>query len=162
LNDWLSAVRWIHLLAGAAWLGEVITINFVLVPIVLRSQNSDRRRFIKNVFPLVFRLASILALIAIAAGALLNYQITGWKNLDEYFATPRGLAILVGGLLGLGLTLFHFTLERRLEPLIERLDDESDAEQVEEITSRLRWIPRFGLVVLFLIFILMMYGARGF
>jgi uncharacterized membrane protein len=27
-----NILRWIHVLAGAAWLGEVVVINFVLVP----------------------------------------------------------------------------------------------------------------------------------
>ena len=161
MDDWMLVVRWIHVLAGAAWLGEVITINFVLIPIVIRTNNSERRRFIKAVFPLVFRLASVLALIAIAAGAVLNYQITGWRDLGEYFGTPRGLAILAGGILGLVLTLFHFTLERRLEPLIEGLDIDSGVEDEEKILSRLRIIPRVGLGVILLIFVLMMYGARG-
>ena len=161
MDSWLVIVRWIHILAGAAWLGEVVTINFVLIPIVTRTALHERRRFIKMVFPLVFRLASILALTSIAAGAVLNYQITGWRNLDEYFSSARGLSILIGGILGLLLTIFHFTLERRLEPLIEALDDESRPEDVKEIVGRLRIIPRFGLAVLFAIFVLMMYGSRG-
>jgi uncharacterized membrane protein len=161
LDNWLAVVRWIHILAGAAWLGEVMTINFVLIPIVTRPALHERRRFIKTVFPLVFRLASILALTTIVAGAVLNYQITGWKNLDEYFSSARGLAIIVGGLLGLLLTIFHFTLERRLEPLIEALDGESEVDDVQKVVGWLRIIPRFGLGVILLIFILMMYGARG-
>jgi uncharacterized membrane protein len=161
LDNWLAVVRWIHILAGAAWLGEVMTINFVLIPIVTRPALHERRRFIKTVFPLVFRLASILALTTIVAGAVLNYQITGWKNLDEYFSSARGLAILVGGLLGLLLTIFHFTLERRLEPLIKALDGESEVDDVQKVVGWLRIIPRFGLGVILLIFILMMYGARG-
>jgi uncharacterized membrane protein len=162
LVNWQTVIRWIHILAGAAWLGEVITINFVLIPIVLGSAIHDRRRFIKNVFPLVFRLASILSLIAIAAVAVLNYQMTGWRQMDVYFSTSRGMAILVSGLLGLFLVIFHFTMERRLEPLIEELNEETREEDEQIIVVRLRSIPRFGLAMIILIFILMMYGSRGF
>jgi uncharacterized membrane protein len=162
LINWLVVVRWIHILASAAWLGEVITINFVLIPMLFRVALQDRRRFIKDVFPLVFRLASILSLITVAAGLALNYLITEWRYLDIYFTTTRGIAILVGGLLGLFLIVFHFALQRRLEPLIDALNDESGEEDVQAVARYLQIIPRLGLGVMILTFILMMYGARGF
>jgi hypothetical protein len=34
--NWLAIFRWLRILAGAAWLGEVVVIVFVLVPAVLR------------------------------------------------------------------------------------------------------------------------------
>ncbi|HET6443351.1 MAG TPA: hypothetical protein VFI27_02130 [candidate division Zixibacteria bacterium] len=40
--NWLIVVRWIHILGGAAWLGEVITVNFVIMPIVAGSVMQDR------------------------------------------------------------------------------------------------------------------------
>ena len=160
--NWLIVVRWIHILGGAAWLGEVITVNFVIMPIVAGSVMQDRKRYMTAVFPLVFRLASVLSLVTVGAGLTLHYLVTGWSDLDLYFSTARGLAILAGALLGLLLTLFHFTMERRLEPQLEALDDDSSEEEVQSILRYLRVIPRIGLGVMVLIFLLMMSGARGF
>ena len=158
--DWTNLVRWIHLLAGAAWLGEVVTINFVIFPFVTRLDIEQRRRIIKNLFPPIFNLASVLALITLTAGLLLNYLLTEWRDLDQYLSTSNGRAIFIGGLLGLLLTIFHFFAEKRLERRIDKLEGGSN-EEVETITRYLRIIPRVGMVVIFIIFALMMYGARG-
>ena len=158
--DWTNLVLWIHLLAGAAWLGEVVTINFVIFPFVTRLDIEQRRRIIKNLFPPIFNLASVLALITLTAGLLLNYLLTEWRDLDQYLSTSNGRAIFIGGLLGLLLTIFHFFAEKRLERRIDKLEGGSN-EEVETITRYLRIIPRVGMVVIFIIFALMMYGARG-
>ena len=52
-------------------------------------------------------------------------------------------------------------MERRLEPQLEALDDDSSEEEVQSILRYLRIIPRIGLGVMILIFLLMMSGARG-
>lgn len=158
--DWINLVRWIHILAGAAWLGEVVTINFVIFPVVAMMDLDQRRRFIIKLFPPIFNLASILSLITIAAGLLLNYLMTEWRQLGGYLSTSSGMAIFIGGLLGFLLTIFHFFAEKRLERRIVKLEDGS-IEEVEIITRYLRIIPRVGMIVIFIIFALMMYGARG-
>ena len=48
----------------------------------------------------------------------------------------------------------------RLERRIQKLEGGSSAE-VETITRYLRIIPPVGMAVIFIIFALMMYGARG-
>lgn len=55
----LNVVRWIHIISGVAWLGEVATVNFVLLPALLNTRKEDRGIFIRQVFPRVFRLASV-------------------------------------------------------------------------------------------------------
>lgn len=157
----LNLARWIHIVAGAAWLGEVVTVVFVLVPAALKLQGEARASYIAETFPRVFRIASVLALTTLAAGAWLNYLMTGWNNLDVFFFSRRGIAILIGGALGLGLTLFHFFVEGRLEPKVNALAVRADQEEMERITIFLTWIPRVGLVVLIVIFLFMMIGARG-
>ena len=123
--------------------------------------NIERRRgFIIRLFPPIFNLASVLALITVAAGLLLNYLLTDWREMGQYLSTSCGRAIFVGSLLGLLLTIFHFFAENRLERRIEKLEDGS-SEEVDTITRDLRIIPRVGMAVIFIIFLLMMYGARG-
>lgn len=160
--NWLAIFRWVHILAGAAWLGEVVVIVFVLVPAVLRMPAARRPEFMLAVFPRIFRLASVLALLTLAAGAGLNYQLTGWQNLGAYFGSPRGVFIAIGGGLGLALGLFHFTAERRLEPGVGRLRLPRSQRQAADILKVLTIVPRVGLGILVTVFLCMMIAARGF
>jgi uncharacterized membrane protein len=153
----LNIVRWVHIISGVAWLGEVLAINFVLLPALLNMEKKDRGAFIRQIFPRVFRLASVLSLLAIFSGTTMSYLITGWKNLGPLLSTRWGIGILIGGGLGLGLTLFHFLAESRLEPVAAKADE----ADVEKIISVLKVVPRVGLVVIVAIVLLMMYAARG-
>ena len=46
----INLVQWVHIISGVAWLGEVITINIVLVPALLKMSPDTRRTFIRQVF----------------------------------------------------------------------------------------------------------------
>ncbi len=59
--DFYPYVRWIHVLAASAWFGEVVAINFILIPTLSSYQGEGRKSFLSNVFPRVFRMASILS-----------------------------------------------------------------------------------------------------
>lgn len=160
-----NILRWIHVLAGAAWLGEVVVVNFILVPTLTRLDPGKRGWFMAAVFPHVFRLASILSLTTILAGAALNLSLNGWHvdvALIRLTSTRWGWSILLGGLFGLGLTLFHLFAERRLEPHVVAADEETDDEAFASVLRRLRIIPRAGLGVLVLTFLLMMFAVREF
>jgi uncharacterized membrane protein len=157
----ITIARWLHVLAAAAWLGEVVTVVFVLAPIALRLKGNDRTRFISKVFPRVFQVATVLALLTLAAGAWLNYLMTGWRDLPAYIASSRGAPILAGGILGLLLALFHFVVEGRLEPRLRQLPESDSDPQAARLLRFLTVVPRIGLAVIVLIFLLMMIGSRG-
>jgi putative copper export protein len=158
----ITIARWLHVLTAAAWLGEVVTVVFVLAPIALRLNGPDRTRFISKVFPRVFQVATVLAIVTLAAGAWLNYLITGWRDLSAYFSSNRGVAILIGGFLGLLLALFHFVVEGRLEPRLRSLSESTDDAQGSRLMRFLTIVPRIGLAVIIMIFLFMMIGSRGF
>ncbi len=158
----ISIVRWIHILAGAAWLGELATIGFVILPLVASLERDASRAYIAQTFPRLFRLASVLAAITLSAGAGLNYLLTGWRNLTAYFSGYRGGALLVGATLGLALALFHFFVEVRLERRVMALVDQANDQEFDQIIRFLQVVPRAGLVIIISIVLLMMIGARGF
>jgi alpha-D-ribose 1-methylphosphonate 5-triphosphate synthase subunit PhnL len=64
---------------------------------------------------------------------------------------------LTGGALGLGLTLFHHLVERRLSPVMA-----GNPSGLVYVEQRLRVVPRVGLLVLLVVMGAMMYAARGF
>lgn len=154
-------LRWLHILSGAAWLGEVFAINFVFIPSLKSMPTRERPRFIRNVFPRIFRLASVLSLLSVSSGLTLSYLLSGWRDLATIFTTRWGISILVGGGLSIALTLFHFFVESRLEPIAISMDEGTDQVDVEKVMTFLRYVPRVGLLVMISIFILMMYAAKG-
>jgi len=157
----VTVVRWIHVIAAAAWLGEVLVVVFVLAPAAMKLSRSERPAFISRLFPGVFRLATVLAVTTLIAGAWLNYLITRWQHLDFYIASQRGAAIVLGGILGLLLAVFHFVVESRLEPKVQSLIDARDDGTLDRLSRFLALVPRIGLVVLVAVFLLMMIGSRG-
>jgi len=155
-----NIVRWIHIISGVAWVGEVITINVVLLPALKKMDKDIRGAFIRQIFPRVFHLASILSLTAIVSGATMSYLMTGWQNLGSLISTRWGAGILIGGSLALLLTLFHFFVESRLEPIAIKADDGTELD-IEKFLAVLNVVPKIGLGVLILIVLLMMFAARG-
>lgn len=156
-----TVMRWMHVLAGAAWLGEVVMVVFVLLPALAATPVPQRRAFISNVFPRVFRLASVLAGVALAAGATLNYMQTGWQDMGAYLASTRGVAIIAGGTVAALLASFHFFVEARFEGRVAQLLESADEGERARIERLLNIVPKVGLIILLAVFILMMIGARG-
>lgn len=159
-----NVLRWIHILAGAAWLGEVVVVNFILVPVLARVEADKRGWFLGMIFPHIFHLATALSVTTILAGAALNLSLVNWRldvALIRLTSTQWGWSILIGGLLGLGLTLFHLVIEHRLEPHVLTVKEQFDEEAFQHVLRRLRLIPRLGLGVLLAIFMFMMFATRG-
>ena len=159
-SDLYIVVRWVHVLAAAAWYGEVAVINFILIPTLSGHSGAERKDFVNAVFPRVFRMASILSGTVAVTGGVLLYHHTG-GDLRILLENPWGKFILVGGALGLLLTLFHFFMENRLARKISMGDPDLPKEAVEDLHLKLRLVPRLGFVVLTTIFVLMMIAVRG-
>ena len=160
MDDWVPLIRWIHIVAGTSWLGEVVTINFVLVPAIGRLGVEHRRRFMVAVFPRIFRLASVLSVLAVVSGLLIAVAMSD-GDLSVFLKGRWGRFILVGGSLGGLLTLFHFFLENRVGRILVPLRGEATDADIEFVYRRLKIIPRVGLVVITAIVVSMMYAARG-
>ena len=113
------------------------------------------------VFPLVFRLATVLAGTAVAAGLVLALAITD-GDLLSLFDSARGLRIVIGGTLGAGLFAFHLFQESGMEgSLATRLAaTRDDPEAADLILRRLRIVPRVGLALLLVIVVPMSAAAR--
>ncbi len=152
-----TLARWIHVMAGSMWLGEVVVINFILVPVMSRLANDGRHQFLAAVFPKVFRLASILAGTALAAGLTLVY-LTYSNNWAALWAnTP----LLIGIAMGLLLISFHFFMEDKLARRVGIGNPDTPPQVLDDVHVKLKVVPRIGLAVISTIFLLMMIGARG-
>ncbi len=157
MDEWAIVVRWVHVLAGAAWFGEMVVINLVLVPALGRLERVQGLELLRAVFPRIFSLASWLSIVAVASGFLLLGEMVDWCYWDLLIESRWGRSILTGGTLGLGLTFFHHLVERRLSPAMA-----GDPSGLVYVERRLRVVPRAGLLVLLVVMGAMMYAARGF
>ncbi len=162
MDAFLIPIRWIHVIAGSLWVGEVAVINFILIPVLGKLDVDQRRNFLTTVFPRVFRMASVLSATAVITGLSLVTIITK-GDFGMLLVGRWGHAIAFGGTLGTLLTLFHFFMENRLAKKIgigcEYIP--SDA-QLADVHHKLKIIPRGGMLVISTIFFSMMYAVRGF
>ncbi len=154
---WLVVVRMVHITAAVCWVGEVLVINFVLLPSTRRLADEPRRAFMVQVFPRVFALASVLSGTAVASGLTLAWGATR-GDLSLLLRGRWGLCILAGATLGSLLTAFHFVLERKVAPVF---GDCADPTGLDDVHTKLQILPRGGLVVLLTTMFLMFWAARG-
>jgi len=159
MNEIYPIIRTIHELAGSLWLGEVVVINFILIPVISKYKGEIRKQVLVSIFPKIFTLASILSATVVITGLFLVYYLTN-GNFGILTSGRWGLSILVGGSLGILLTLFHFFLENKLAKKIG-LGKQGDDEKLAEVHLQLKIVPRIGLIVLLTIFLLMINAAHG-
>jgi uncharacterized membrane protein len=152
-------IRAIHVLSGSLWIGEVVVINFILIPVLSKYRGETKKQFLISVFPRIFNLASVLSATASITGVYLIYYVTQ-GNLSRLTQGRWGISILIGGCLGILLTLFHFFMENRLARKIG-LGKQGDHEKLEDVHLKLKIIPRLGLIVILSIFLLMINASHG-
>ena len=116
--------------------------------------------FLGDVFPRVFRLASILTLAVLTTGLLQLY--------DKYnvywllmLKSDRGIALAIGASMATLLILFHFFLEPRAGDLIHGAQAKPDQGLEEKVVWILQLVPRIGLAIVIIVAMLMMYSAQG-
>lgn len=152
-------IRTLHVLATSFWIGEVAVINFILIPVVSKLTGESRKQFIIQIFPRIFNLASALSATAVITGLfLVYYRVNGhWYSL---LSGKWGLSILIGGSMGILLTFFHFFMENRLAAKIGLGKNGNDAE-LDDVHTKLKIVPRLGLLVITTIFLLMINASHG-
>ncbi len=160
MPQWVNLARWLHILASAAWFGEIAMMAFVLVPHASRLTRSGRSEFISQVFPRVSLFASWFIVMSMASGLWLNFLLTGWVSLGEYLLSPRGLFILVGGVSGLIVAGIHFLVADQIERRAAQTLAEPRLE--EQLLTFLQVIPKVGFVLISVAFVTMMIAARGY
>jgi uncharacterized membrane protein len=156
-------LRLVHVVAGVGWAGEVLTVNFVLLPALFKARADERVTLLQTAFPYVFRLATVLGGIAIVSGLGL---LAWYTQLDftRPVTTTWGWRVLAGGSLGGALYAFHVFqesgMERSLAAHLVFLTDHDDPHVAEPLLRHLALFPRIGIVVLLLVIGLMSAAAR--
>lgn len=161
MNNLFPYIRWIHIIFATAWFGEVVVINFILIPVLSKLDRTTREKIVTVMFPRIFNLASVLSLTALISGYLLFWMISD-GDLNYFFVNGiRGKALLLGMSLGTLLTAFHFFLENQMAKKIGIVKNKGNDEMLEDIHLRLKIVPRIGMLVITTILVSMMVAVRG-
>jgi len=156
-------LRLVHVVAGVGWAGEVLTVNFVLLPALFKANANERVALLQTAFPSVFRLATALGGVAIASGLGLLLWHTQ-LDFGRLVTTIWGWRILAGGTLGGALYAFHLfqesVAERSLAGHLVFLTEQDDPRAAEPLLRHLAIFPRAGLVVLLVVIGMMSAAAR--
>ena len=83
MEEYFNVIRWVHVLAGTAWFGAVVLINVAIVPSLADLDKDAKTDVLTALFPKIFKFASVVSVIALAAGGTLLYlrYHTGWSAL---------------------------------------------------------------------------------
>lgn len=156
-------VRYLHIVAGVGWLGEVMVINLVLVPALKSAKATERIALLEIVFPRLFRLASVLGGLAVVTGAVL---LAWYTQLQPHLllASRWGWFVATGGLLAFLLYLFHLFQESKMEhTLMSNLVvaiQAGDSQAMATMLRRLAILPRAGMAALLVAVLLMVAAAH--
>lgn len=159
-SEIFTFIRWLHVACGSAWFGEVVVINFVLIPALSKYQGEARKDFLNTIFSKIFNLASVLAATTAITGGILLYNFIG-LNLGQLTELGTwGWSILIAGTLGLILTLFHFFIENHLARKVGVGNPNITQDAVEDVNIKLKIIPRLGMIVITTIFLLILNATH--
>ena len=137
------ALRLVHIITSLGWIGEVFTVNFVLLPALFKANANDKLMLLNNVFPYIFRLATVLGGTAVLSGLALMLWITQ-LNLSILVESLHGWLILIGGVMVTALYAFHLFQESRLErSMAANLADAVVHNDKEAIARPLRHLAIF-------------------
>jgi len=153
-------ITWVHLLAAVAWIGGMLFLSLVLVPVFKCEGFAGERRVLFQTLALRFRVvvwASIIALVA-TGSILLTSRVA---SLAEPEGWPFVLKLKLAAVAVLiSLTAVHdFWLGPKVAGLMRR--SPVDRSSTEQTLIRLSpWIVRLGLILALVILLLAVAVVR--
>ena len=96
---YLFVLRWIHFLAGVAWIGILYYFNFVQTPFFAETEAPVRTGAIMKLVPRALWWFRWGAMFTFLAGILIYLHKFGQSGAD-FLTTNYGIAITIGGLMG--------------------------------------------------------------
>jgi len=100
-DGWLFLLRWIHFLAGIAWIGLLYYFNFVQTPFFAETEPAVRSGAVQKLVPRALWWFRWAAMVTFLSGWLyLLHRVGQLGGVRDFFATSYGWAIFLGGALG--------------------------------------------------------------
>jgi uncharacterized membrane protein len=145
--SWSLAARWLHLLAAITWIGGMLFIALVLVPVVRRLPDERLRARLVQDLGYRFRAVGWIALGVLVATGLVNLWLTPFL-----LGSPRFHAKLLLVALALALSVLHDFV---LGPRAGRPGADPAAR------ARASWLARVNVLVALAIVMLGLSLLRG-
>ena len=146
----------VALVALAAWIGEVVTLNFIIVPGINALDEAGRAAFIGRYLPRFFRMATVLALTTVLSGLGAGLIAAYGPEIPHAVTSGRSPEVRIASILIALLACFHLVAQSRLRPIVESFAVTPDPEKVRFVTKFLGIVPRIGLMVIVGAFVLLM------
>ena len=96
----LFILRWIHFLAGITWIGILYYFNFVQTPFFAETEAPVRSGAVQKLVPRALWWFRWGAMFTFLAGFLMYMIKLGEVGAADFYASPYGLAITIGGTMG--------------------------------------------------------------
>ena len=97
----LFFLRWVHFLAGVTWIGILYYFNFVQTPFFAETDPAVRTGAIQKLLPRALWWFRWGAMFTFLAGILIYIMRLGEMGASVFYASPYGVTITVGGLMGI-------------------------------------------------------------
>ena len=101
MNYEMIILRLLHIVFGVFWAGSAIFFALILQPKLAKLGPAIQGPVMAAIIPLVTRTVLVSAFITIAAGITLALRLR-WGNLDAFYNTGWGIAIMIGFVAGMG------------------------------------------------------------
>ncbi len=97
---WLFFLRWVHFLAGITWIGILYYFNFIQTPFFAETDAPVRSAAVQKLVPRALWWFRWGAMFTFLAGILIYMHKLAEVGGAVFYASPYGLAITTGGVMG--------------------------------------------------------------
>lgn len=157
---------WLHVLSAAAWIGSMVFLSAVVVPLLRREELRAQAPLLLRLVGGRYRVLGWIALATLIVSGALNLYLRGftWGTLCQVEFWSRGFGLLLGWKLALVLLVLILTVMHeavvgaRALALLERDPSSPRAQRVRRTAS---WFGRLVGVVSLVILFLAVAMVRG-
>lgn len=149
--------RWrlaVHMVSSFSWWGMVFFLVFILLPVFPKLSRIPRFEILGNVFPRIFRTASVVGFLTVFVGWYVALNDLARWNFNYFFANTSNTLFLISILLVTGLFTFHLILERKeidkCTACAEKalVSTKEGDKEIEALIGHLQKIPKVGFTIL--------------
>jgi len=97
---WLFFLRWVHFLAGITWIGILYYFNFIQTPFFAETDAPVRSAAVQKLVPRALWWFRWGAMFTFLSGILIYMHKLAEAGGEVFYASPYGLAITTGGVMG--------------------------------------------------------------
>ncbi|MFQ5917782.1 MAG: urate hydroxylase PuuD [Candidatus Binatia bacterium] len=97
---WLFFLRWVHFLSGITWIGILYYFNFIQTPFFAETEAPVRSAAVQKLVPRALWWFRWGAMVTFLAGILIYIHKLIEAGGAVFYASPYGLAITTGGVMG--------------------------------------------------------------